>query len=239
MLSEENLKLLNDSQREIVLKQWQRHQHDDFEVDYDVSGECDLLKNFKIKKSVWNPLLASGRYHARYLFYHNSLFYGKTVIEIGCGTGLMSVVMGKYGARKVVASDISKDAVENTIENIKNYKLDNVSVVMGDLFENIEEKADLITFMIPFFPGNPAFGDNISASMLMTPEFFERFLIEAKKYLNDNGVLVIPSFSLGGDLINPVIVGRKLGYDVETTWLHDSVNGIQRGMIYMHELRLK
>ncbi len=231
--------MLNQDQRNLVLTQWEKHQHEDFEVNYDVSGEDDTLKNFLIKKGVWNPLIASGRYHARYLFYHNALFFNKTAIEIGSGTGLMGVIMAKYGAKKVVMSDVSLPAVENTQENIKRFNVEAIaSVVQGDLFEKIDEKADLITWMIPFFAGKSPEGDTISASMLMLPELFERFLVEAKEHLNPQGVIAIPSYSLGGDLTDPRIVGEKLGYEVQTTWLHNSINNLQRGMIYMHELIL-
>jgi hypothetical protein len=237
-LKAENLKLMNDDQKSLVLTQWERHQHKDFIVDYDVSGEKDMLDGFLIKKEVWNPLIASGRYHARYLFYHNSLFYGKTAIEIGSGTGLMGIVMAKYGAKKVIMSDISEKAVENSKHNIQKFNVGNIaSVIKGDLFENITEKADLITWMIPFFAGIPPKGDTISASMIMQPELFERFLEDAKKYLNKDGVVLIPSFSLGGELTDPSLVAKKFGYDVKTTWYHNSINNLQRGMIYMHELR--
>ena len=97
----------------------------------------------------------------------------------------------------------------------------------------------MITWMIPFFAGTPPKGDNISAGMIMEPELFERFLLESKKFLKKEGVIVIPSFSLGGDLTDPTIIGEKLGYEVKTTWAHKSTNGIQQGMIYMHELRLE
>ena len=43
-LNKEGLKLMNNKQREIVLTQWQKHQHENLEVDYDVSGEGDVLK---------------------------------------------------------------------------------------------------------------------------------------------------------------------------------------------------
>lgn len=240
MLNKDVLKLMDEKQKKIVLLQEEKHQHEDFEIDYDVSGEGDVLKGFLIKKGVWDFLKASGRYHARYMFYHNSdLFVGKTAIEIGAGTGIMSVVMAKYGAKKVIASDISSKAVENTKENVRRFGCEDVvDVVQGDLFENIKEKVDCILWMIPFFPGFPQKGDTISASMIMEPSLFERFLNDAKKYLNPRGVLVICSYSLGGDLTNPVIVGKKLGYSVKTTWQHQSINGIQKGMLYMHELRL-
>ena len=239
-LTEANLNLMNEEQRKIVLTQWQKHQHDNFEVDYDASGEKDMLNGFILKKGVWNPFLASGRYHARYLFYNNHLFYGKTAIEIGSGTGIMAIIMAKYGAKKVIASDISEPSVENTIENVKKFGFqDKVEVVKGDLFEDIKEKADLITWMIPFFPGTTEKGDTISASMIMPPKLFERFLLEAKKYLNPNGVILIPSYSLGGDLTNPKLVGEKLGYQVDRTWSHFAINGIQQGWLYMDELRVR
>lgn len=239
-LNNDHLLLMNDKQKEIVLIQWQKHQHEDFELDYDVSGEGDVLKGFIVKKNVWNPFLASGRYHARYLFYHNGLFFNKTAIEIGSGSGLMGIVMAKHGAKKVIMSDISSSAVENTKTNLKKFGFDGTSsVIQGDLFENIKEKADLITWMIPFFAGNPPKNDTISASMIMQPKLLERFLEEAPLYLNLDGVIVIPSFSLGGYLTDPSLIAKKYDYLIKTTWTHKSINGIQQGKLYMHELRLR
>jgi len=230
---------MNDEQKDLVNTQKEKHSHEDFLVDYDVSGEKDILNGFLIQKDVWNPFIASGRYHARYLFYHNELFLDKTVLEIGCGTGLMGIVMAKYGAKEVVMSDISNKAVENTKLNIKKFVSEKtISVVQGDLFEPVEGKFDLITWMIPFFAGYPEDGDTISASMIMPPELFERFLTEARNYLKSDGVLLIPSFALGGELTDPAKIAPKFGYSVKTTWSHKSINNLQQGWIYMHELKL-
>jgi len=68
-LTEDNLALMNETQKGIVLTQWQKHQHETHEVEYDMSGEGDMLNGFIVAKGVWDPFLASGRYHARYLFY--------------------------------------------------------------------------------------------------------------------------------------------------------------------------
>ncbi|MGV8152292.1 MAG: hypothetical protein ACP5OG_04360 [Candidatus Nanoarchaeia archaeon] len=70
-------------------------------------------------------------------------------------------------------------------------------------------------------------------------KLFERFLKEAKQYLNPNGVILIPSYSLGGDLTDPMKVAPKFGYNVKRTWTHNSINGIQKGLLYIDELRLK
>lgn len=239
-LKNENLSLMNENQKDIVLTQWKRHQHETHEMDFDVSGEKDTLNGFIIAKGVWDPFLASGRYHARYLFYNNYLFYGKTVIEIGCGTGIMSIIMAKYGAKKVIANDISPLACENTKDNAKKFGVSNkIKIIQGDLFDNITEKADFITWMIPFFPGTTPKGDTISASMIMPPELFERFLKEAKKHLTPKGVILIPSYSLGGELTDPMKIAPKFDYEVKRTWTHNSINGIQQGLLYIDELRLK
>ena len=65
------LRLMNNLQKETVLTQWKKHGKENSEVDFDVSGEGDILKNLALIRGVWNPFLASGRYHARYLFYHS------------------------------------------------------------------------------------------------------------------------------------------------------------------------
>ena len=239
-LTEENLILMNEQQKQIVLTQWQRHSHETHEVDYDVSGEGDLLKGFSVNKGVFCPFLSSARYHARYLFYHTDLFYDKTVIDIGSGTGILGIVMAKYGAQKVIASDISSLACENTLSNAQKFGLEEkIQVVQGDLFENIHEMADLIIWNIPFFPGYPPIGDTISASMIMPPSVLERFLQESKEYLKPEGVVVVPSYSLGGKLNDPMKVGKRLGSEVERKWTHNSLNGIQQGLLYIDELRLK
>jgi len=148
--------------------------------------------------------------------------------------------MAKYGAKKIIATDISEKAVNNTKLNISKFGLEKLcTVVQSDLFENVNETADFILWMIPFFPGFPKKMDTIAASMIMEPELFEKFLTDAKNRLNPKGVILLPSFSLGGELTDPLIIGNKFGYSVNTTWEHNSVNGIQQGLRYMHELRLK
>lgn len=153
-LTEKNLRQMNDIQRHIVLKQWNIHQHDTYEVDYDVTGEGDYLKGFTVMKNVFCPFASSARYHARFLFYNSHYFQDKTVFDIGCGSGILGVVMAEYGAKKVVLSDVSKPALENTNYNVEKFGLQRICDVReSNLFSNISEKADLIVWNIPFFKG--------------------------------------------------------------------------------------
>lgn len=48
---------------------------------------------------------------------------GKEVLEIGCGTGVLSLFSVFQGAKNITAVDINPIAVENTKENFNKYKL--------------------------------------------------------------------------------------------------------------------
>ena len=238
ILNEENLTSMNEVQRSIVLRQKEIHNHETHEVDFDVTGEGDYLKSFYLMKGVFSPFASSARYHARFLFYNSHSFQDKTVCDIGCGSGILGTVMAKYGAKKVIMSDVSKFALENTRTNIQKFGLESICDIReSDLFSNIPEKADTIIWNIPFFEGNPPKGDTISASMMMTKELFDRFLMEAKYHLNSGGVVLVPSYSLGGH--DPMIKGVEQGYQVKRVWKHDSVSGIQKGLLYIDELTPK
>lgn len=236
MLNEENLKRLNNSQKKQVLMQWKKHQHNDFSADFFITPFGDVLQNFLVKKGVWNPNIVSARHHAAYMFYHNDLFRNKKVLDVGCGTGIIGIVMAKFGAKNVLMSDVSRSAVLNAKENTKKQKLKNAKVIESNLFEKITGKFDCITFMQPYFAGEPPKGDTISGSMLASPDLIKKFLKEAKSYLNKGGIIVMPSFSVAGDLNNPAVIGKEFGYKITTPFLTESVTGLQKGIIAMHEL---
>jgi len=238
-MNNNTVRLLGNSQMSLVEKQHQKHSRPiSVHYHYDYSGEGDFL-DFDVDSGVWDPLLASGRYHARYLFYNTHLYFRKKVVEIGCGCGLMGSVVAKVGADLVLMGDISPLAVACTQKNTEKLGLHNVTIVESDLFMSIPKvRVGLVMWMIPFFSGFPEKGDTISVSMMMPPGLFERFLVEAKSYLAPNGVVLVPSFDLGGRRTDPRLIAPRFGYRVATKWSHRSTNGLQRGWLHMHELTL-
>lgn len=73
------------------------------------------------------------------------------VLEIGPGTGIISVIAAKT-ARKVVAVDINPEAVECTRQNAEHNRV-KVEVKEGDLFDAVEDdKFDLVLFNTPYLP---------------------------------------------------------------------------------------
>lgn len=57
---------------------------------------------------------------------HATLFAGRTVLEIGTGTGIISVYAAQLGAKKVVATDISAAALDNAARNAKRFGVEEI-----------------------------------------------------------------------------------------------------------------
>jgi ribosomal protein L11 methyltransferase len=67
------------------------------------------------------------------------------VIDVGCGTGILSIIASKLGAGKVTAVDIDEVAVRVTVENCTiNGVQDNVRVMKGVLTDLEPVKADIV-----------------------------------------------------------------------------------------------
>ena len=58
---------------------------------------------------------------------------GKTDLDCGCGTGILSIAASKCGASSVVAYDIDEWSVENTQHNAQLNGVDNIDVLAGDV----------------------------------------------------------------------------------------------------------
>ncbi len=58
---------------------------------------------------------------------------GASVLDLGCGTGILAILAAKMGAVEVVAIDIDEQAVENTLENLVKNDLQGVTARQGTL----------------------------------------------------------------------------------------------------------
>lgn len=56
----------------------------------------------------------------------------KKVLDMGCGTGILSIMAAKTGAAHVTGIDIDEWAFNNAMENIRNNRLNNITIKIGD-----------------------------------------------------------------------------------------------------------
>jgi methylase of polypeptide subunit release factors len=179
---------------------------------------------------------------AQWLCLNNCLYKGKSVIDIGSGTGIQGIVMSMCGAKNVICSDVSKDAIANTKLNVKNYKLLNkIKVVESDLLNNIRvQKFDVIVFNHPFFSdGSMREQLNADFAMLERGSLIHRFFEDAKKFLKKDTVIVMPYFHVAGPINDPAIQAPKHGYDVIERYSMNVISGLQKGPVSIYEIRLK
>src|SRR5699024_10045294 len=70
---------------------------------------------------------------------------GDNVIDVGCGSGVLSIASGLLGAKNVYAYDLDDVAVSSTKYNVSLNKLDNiVHVEQNNLLEGTEQTVNVI-----------------------------------------------------------------------------------------------
>lgn len=120
---------------------------------------------------------------------------GEKILEIGCGSGVVSIHCAKNGCF-VTAVDINHSAVECTIENAE---LNGVSINVkdSDLFENVSGKFDTIVFNLPYLP---VFDSGELAKAWSGGKDglgpLPKLLKQCRDYLFDNGRIVVVVSSL-------------------------------------------
>lgn len=69
---------------------------------------------------------------------------GRSVLDMGCGTGILAIFAEMKGADKIDAIDIDTWCYENSIENAEKNKCNNITVYQGDAVLLKEKSYDLI-----------------------------------------------------------------------------------------------
>ena len=113
-----------------------------------------------------------------------------SVLEIGCGTGIISINLAK-GENQVTAVDINPKAIEATKFNSKKNNA-NIETIEGDMFSKLKNrKFDIIVCNPPYLPPTDEYDDpDLSLAVEGGPtgtEFTLKFLSEAALYLNLKG----------------------------------------------------
>lgn len=117
---------------------------------------------------------------------------GKSVLDVGAGSGVLSEAALTAGAASVCAADIDSDAVSVL-------KLKRIPCVQSDLFEKITDCFDIIVCNAPYLPEDKresAEGTTAIVGGKRGDEFIIRFLKQAPRHLHEGGSILLMLSSL-------------------------------------------
>ena len=119
----------------------------------------------------------------------------KRILEIGCGSGFLSIVMARMGA-EVIACDVADEAVKTTKENALANGI-KIACTKSDIFSEINGIFDLIVFNPPYLPDES--NDKTYSGGKTGREVIEKFVKQAKKHLEKDGKILLLISSLTGE----------------------------------------
>lgn len=126
-----------------------------------IAGKCVIHdKNHFTKSNEDKSLLditidteqafGTGNHETTYMIINelfNTELKNKLFLDCGCGTGILSIVASKLGAKEITAYDIDEWSVRNTKHNCCLNAINNANVLLGDsnVLVNLKDKFDIVT----------------------------------------------------------------------------------------------
>lgn len=137
----------------------------------------------------------------------------KSLLELGCGTGIISAYTALMGA-KVASSDINPEALKNARINAAKHNID-TTIIHSDLFKDIESQ--IFNFIIinpPYYPKDAQNDKEKAWFCGANFEYFERLFNEIKPYQNEESeVYMILSIDCELEKIQSIGLKNQINMD--------------------------
>ncbi|MES2761922.1 MAG: methyltransferase [Bacteroidota bacterium] len=179
----------------------------------------DTVRGFKliIKPTVFHPKYF---FSSTYLFDFVSRIdlTDKNFLEIGCGSGLISLLAYQKKA-KVTACDINDVAVECTSLNFaKNFgkEITNVSVLKSDLFDMVpESRFDIIVVNPPYFFEDVKTTDQLAWNCGKNGEYFVKLFSQLRNFVHaESDVYMILADNCEIDKIKNIAKSHQFAFEL-------------------------
>lgn len=156
------------------------------------------------------------------------------MLEIGCGTGIVSITIDLESDIDVTGLDISPQAIKNTTIN-KNKFNSNIKIIESDLFDKVNDKFDIIYSNPPYIKTKEI--ENLQVEVREHEPrlaldggedglvFYRKIVKESIEYLKENGFLV---FEIGYDEGNEVLQLMKDKFNVR---IYKDLNNFDRVVV--------
>lgn len=161
-------------------------------------GKAPYVIQYQGRKYSARPEVLSPKFIPDAFFFADRIAIkpGESFLEIGSGTGLISVVAAHRGAAKVVAVDSDPVAVMNTTDNVMRHQLaKKFHIYQGNVFDPVakSEQFDTIFWYSPFTQDDQdddPFAQNYVPS---EPSYsaLDKYLSQARQYLKPGGKLLL------------------------------------------------
>lgn len=180
-----------------------------------------------IRPGIFHPGLF---YSTKYLlsFLEHIPIENKQVLEIGCGSGMVSIFAAKKGGR-VTATDINSNSIGCAEANAVRNHVD-IRFICSDLFTDIPlQMFDLILINPPFYKRDPRSMEEQAWFAGEELQFFERFFSDAGKYLNRSGeCYMVLSDDCDLRAIGAIAAKCRMKFEL----VHKQRNFVEKGFIY-------
>ena len=167
-------------------------------------------------------------------FLRHQQLKNSTLLELGCGTGLISIVAEKAGA-DVTASDLSLAAIKNASHNIRENGA-NIKLIHSDLFENIGKcKFDWIIINPPYYAKSVVKEEELAWHCGKDFQYFHQLFYSLPDFMHSK-TRVIMVLTLGCELDKIFKIAEGKGFYRE---LLKEKNVLFDGKVFLDRLRLK
>lgn len=154
-------------------------------------------------------------YSSKFLadFLQKQSVQNKSLLELGCGTGLISILCARRGAH-VTASDINPTAVENAKLNAENNNV-SLTLLKSDVFDQIEQQVfDWIIINPPYYAKAIKSNDELAWHCGENFEYFQKLFGSLSHFIHpDSNVIMV--ITLGSELDKIFEIARKNGFEFE------------------------
>ena len=231
-LSEQISKEIEDKYFSLI----EKHIKEDVPLSHLVGFEYFYDRKYKVTKDVLSPRMETEELIYKVIEYINASNKNKfKILDLCTGSGIIAITLKKELEQvsvDVIASDISKEAIEVAKENSQSHDA-TIKFIKSDIFNNIDDKFDIIVSNPPYIDRKDevTMQDNVlkydpHLALFAEEEgmyFYRKIIEQAKDYLNENGVMF---FEIGYDQKDKIIkLADMNGYSAE---VYKDINGRDR-----------
>jgi len=146
----------------------------------------DSYAHFGIHEEMLKDSVRTATYKNAIL--HNKhLFRDKVVLDVGCGTGILSLFAAKAGAKMVIGVDCST-IVEQAKEIVNENKMDNVITIIKGKVEDVELPVTKVDIIISEWMGYCLFYESMLDTVLFARD---KWLVEGGLVFPDRATLYV------------------------------------------------